>query len=82
VQASLDYKQRLQALFFWDIVNTLITGAIFLLTGLQARTVAEGLDAATIRQLVLDGMLVSAIVILVRFLWVFPATYLPRRLFP
>src|SRR6476469_7808193 len=73
---------RLQALFFWDIVNTLITGSIFLLTGLQARTVAEGLDAATIRQLVLGGVLISAVVIVVRFLWVFPATYLPRWLFP
>jgi CPA1 family monovalent cation:H+ antiporter len=31
---------------------------------------------------VLDGVLVSAIVILVRFLWVYPATYLPRWLFP
>ena len=80
--ALIRSNTRLQALFFWDIVNTLITGSIFLLTGLQARTVAEGLDAATIRQLVLDGVLVSAIVILVRFLWVYPATYLPRWLFP
>lgn len=80
--ALIRSNTRLQALFFWDIVNTLITGAIFLLTGLQARTVAAGLEAATIRQLVLDGVLVSVIVILVRFLWVFPATYLPRWLFP
>jgi Na+/H+ antiporter len=80
--ALIRSNTRLQALFFWDIVNTLVTGAIFLLTGLQARTVAAGLDAVTIRQLVLDGVLVSVIVILVRFLWVFPATYLPRWLFP
>jgi monovalent cation/hydrogen antiporter len=73
---------RLQALFFWDVVNTVITGAIFLLTGLQARTVTAGLEAATILGLVLDGVLVSAVVIVVRFLWVFPATFLPRRLFP
>ena len=73
---------RLQALFFWDVVNTVITGAIFLLTGLQARTVAAGLDAATLGRLVADGVVVSAVVILVRFLWVFPATYLPRWLFP
>jgi len=73
---------RLQALFFWDIVNTVITGTIFLLTGLQARTVAAGFDAGTLSRLVLDGVLVSAVVIAVRFLWVFPATYLPRWLFP
>ena len=73
---------RLQALFFWDIVNTVITGMIFLLTGLQARTVAAGLDSATLWQLILQGLFISAVVIVVRFLWVFPATYVPRWLFP
>jgi CPA1 family monovalent cation:H+ antiporter len=73
---------RLQALFFWDIVNTVITGMIFLLTGLQARTVAAGLDGDTLLRLVIQGLLVSAVVIVVRFLWVFPATYLQRWLAP
>jgi CPA1 family monovalent cation:H+ antiporter len=76
--ALIRSNTRLQALFFWDVLNTVITGTIFLLTGLQARTVAEGLDAGTLSRLVADGVLVSAVVIAVRFLWVFPATYLPR----
>ena len=80
--ALIRSNTRLQALFFWDIVNTVITGVIFLLTGLQARTVAAGLDAATLSRLVLDGMMISAVVIAVRFLWVFPATYGPRWLLP
>jgi hypothetical protein len=37
-----------------------ITGTIFLLTGLQARTVAAGLDAATLWQLVLHGIWISS----------------------
>jgi CPA1 family monovalent cation:H+ antiporter len=73
---------RLQAVFFWDIVNTVITGMIFLLTGLQARTVAAGLDRATLSQLLLQGVVISVVVIVVRFVWVFPATYLPRWLTP
>jgi CPA1 family monovalent cation:H+ antiporter len=80
--ALIRSNTRLQALFFWDVVNTVITGTIFLLTGLQARTVAAGLDAATLTHLVVNGVLVSAVVIVVRFLWVFPATYVPRWLFP
>ncbi|MGE5739836.1 MAG: Na+/H+ antiporter, partial [Betaproteobacteria bacterium] len=80
--ALIRSNTRLQALFFWDIVNTVITGMIFLLTGLQARTVAAGLDHAVLRQLLLDGIFISAVVIAVRFLWVFPATYLPRWLIP
>jgi monovalent cation/hydrogen antiporter len=80
--ALIRSNTRLQALFFWDIVNTVITGMIFLLTGLQARTVAAGLDRATLLQLVLQGLIISAVVIVVRFLWVFPATYLPRWISP
>ena len=78
--ALIRSNTRLQALFFWDIVNTVITGMIFLLTGLQARTVAAGLERATLLQLILHGLVISAVVIAVRFLWVFPATYLPRWL--
>ena len=80
--ALIRSNTRLQALFFWDIVNTVIIGMIFLLTGLQARTVASGLDATVLRQLLLDGVFISIVVIVVRFLWVFPATYLPRWLVP
>jgi CPA1 family monovalent cation:H+ antiporter len=78
--ALIRSNTRLQALFFWDFVNTTITGAIFLLTGLQARTVASGLDGTMLLQLVRDGVLISVVAIAVRFLWVFPATYLPRWL--
>ena len=80
--ALIRSNTRLQALFFWDIANTVITGVIFLLTGLQARTVAAGLDGATLWRLILYGVLISVVVIVVRFLWVFPATYLPRWLVP
>jgi CPA1 family monovalent cation:H+ antiporter len=80
--ALIRSNTRLQALFFWDIVNTVIIGMIFLLTGLQARTVAAGLDQATLVHLALNGLVISAVVIAIRFLWVFPATYLPRWLFP
>jgi monovalent cation/hydrogen antiporter len=80
--ALIRSNTRLQALFFWDIVNTVITGLIFLLTGLQARTVAAGLDRATLLDLVIQGLIISVVVIVVRFLWVFPATYLPRWIAP
>ena len=36
---------RLQALFFWEFLVYLLEGAIFLLTGLQAKRVMEGLEA-------------------------------------
>ena len=32
---------RLQGIFFWDLIVYLIEGMVFLLTGLQARTLIE-----------------------------------------
>ncbi len=71
-------KTRLQALFFWDFVTYLVEGSIFLLTGLQARAVLDGLEAVPWSQLLLYAFTISAVAIVVRFIWVFPATYLPQ----
>ena len=71
---------RLQGYFVWDLAVFLIEGVVFLLTGLQACVVTDGLDPAAWKRLLLAGALVSAVVVLVRFAWVFPATYLPRWL--
>lgn len=71
---------RLQALFVWDLAVYLIQGILFLLTGLQARVVLQGLNGTHWLQLLLYAALLSALVIVVRFAWVFPVTYLPRLL--
>ena len=71
---------RLQALFFWDFVTYLIEGAIFLLTGLQARTVIDGLQGMSWTQLLFYGIAISLVAIVVRFIWVFSAAYLPPYL--
>ncbi len=75
-------KTRLQALFFWDFVTYLIEGAVFLLTGLQARAVIDGLEAMPWSQLLFYALAISGVAIVVRFVWVFPATYLPLWLSP
>jgi NhaP-type Na+/H+ or K+/H+ antiporter len=43
--------------------------------------VMAGLEDYSWRQLAFYGAIVSLVVIAVRFIWVFPATYLPRKLF-
>jgi monovalent cation/hydrogen antiporter len=73
---------RLQGIFFWDFLNYLIEGMIFLITGLQARSVVAGLHGYSIPELAISAGLVSAVVILARFVWLYPATYLPRWLVP
>ena len=73
---------RLQGIFFWDLVIYLLEGFVFLVTGLQARTLLEGIDTARLPDLVLAVLLTTAVVILARFVWMFPAVYLPRWLSP
>ncbi|MGH8206795.1 MAG: cation:proton antiporter, partial [Steroidobacteraceae bacterium] len=71
---------RLQGVFFWDFAIYVIEGMVFLITGLQARTLAAGMRGYSIAELASSAATVSAVVILARFVWMYPATYLPRWL--
>jgi monovalent cation/hydrogen antiporter len=73
---------RLQGIFFWDLIIYVIEGFVFLLTGLQARTLMDQVHAFSLRDVAVATAIITAIVIAARFLWVFPATYLPRWLSP
>ncbi len=67
---------RLQGIFFWDFLIYLIEGMVFLITGLQARRLSIG--AYSITELALSAAVVSAVVIATRFIWMYPAAYIPR----
>jgi monovalent cation/hydrogen antiporter len=73
---------RLQGVFFWNFLIYLIEGLVFLITGLQARTLIEGISGYSVSELVASAAIVSAVVIGARFIWMYPATYLPRLLIP
>ncbi len=69
---------RLQGIFFWDLIVYLIEGFVFLLTGLQARMLIDQSHAFPLSEILLAIAVTTAIAIVARFVWVFPATYLPR----
>jgi monovalent cation/hydrogen antiporter len=69
---------RLQGIFFWDLVIFLIEGLLFLLTGFQMRLLFEKSKAFPLDDILIATALVTVMVIVARFAWVFPATYLPR----
>jgi CPA1 family monovalent cation:H+ antiporter len=73
---------RLQGIFFWDFLIYLIEGMVFLITGLQARPLLARIADDSALELVISAALLSAVVIAARFVWMYPATYLPRWLFP
>jgi CPA1 family monovalent cation:H+ antiporter len=73
---------RLQGFFVWDMVVYLTEGVIFLLTGLQARVIAERLPPGDWPQVAYAAAAVCGAVIAVRFAWVFTVAYLGRRILP
>ena len=72
---------RLQGFFVWRLVVYLIEALLFLLTGLQARAVIESFGGADWGKLALQGFAISLLVVIVRFVWVYPVAVLPSWLF-
>ncbi|HWM81587.1 MAG TPA: Na+/H+ antiporter [Pseudolabrys sp.] len=73
---------RLQGIFFWDLLIYVIEGFVFLLTGLQARTLIERTHGFSLTDLLVATAIITAIVIAARFVWMFPATYVPHWVWP
>jgi len=70
---------RIQGSAVWEMVVFLINGVIFILIGLQLPLVIEGL-AYPPMTLLWYAVAICGTIILIRIIWVFPATYLPRML--
>jgi Na+/H+ antiporter len=67
----------------WQMVVFTLNGLVFILIGLQLPTILSAISAdQSPGQLAGLAIAISAAVIAVRLAWVFPATYLPRLLWP
>ena len=75
-------QTRLQGAGFWEILTFLLNVLLFGLIGLQLRPILDGLSGRSGWSIAGEAAAVVLAVILVRILWVFPATYVPRWLFP
>lgn len=73
---------RLQGIFFWDLVTYFLEGFIFLLTGLEARALFDHTSDFLLNEVVIAVLTTVAVIIVARFIWVFPTIYLPRWLSP
>src|SRR5580704_9606525 len=73
---------RLQGIFFWDLLIYFLEGFVFLVTGMQTRTVFIQMHEVPWRHFAYAILLTVAVVIVTRFVWVYPAAYLPRWLSP
>ena len=71
---------RLQGDAVWEIGTFVLNAVLFVLIGLQLPAILDNLDGTSGWTLLGYGAAIGATVIVVRLLWVFPATYLPRVL--
>ena len=81
IRLLLSPATRIQAFAVWEVVIFLLNGFIFILIGLQLPGIMRELDVYPLARLIGWASLVSLTVVVVRFLWVFPTTYVSRALF-
>ncbi|MGI9031432.1 MAG: Na+/H+ antiporter [Ilumatobacteraceae bacterium] len=77
-------SSRLAERINWQTVQFVLENAVFLLIGLQLRAVLEDAGDSGLGwpRLIAICLVVLLATIVVRFVWTFPATYLPLWLFP
>jgi monovalent cation/hydrogen antiporter len=67
---------RLQAFAFWDSLTFILNGLVFVLIGLQLPYVLEAIRGYDRRTLILYGLVFSAVLILLRLIWMYPGAHL------
>ncbi|WP_392840262.1 Na+/H+ antiporter [Streptomyces sp. LN500] len=78
---QVDFATRLQEAAVWKMVAFILESAVFALIGLQLPFVLKGLGTYAVTESLRYAVAVFLAVVVVRFIWVYPATYLPRWLF-
>src|SRR5213083_2801223 len=76
----LSGRMRLQALPVWEMVTFILNGVLFMLIGLQLPQVIAALAPGMATRVVELAIVVVLVIVLVRFVWMFGANYLPRLL--
>ncbi|WP_329122638.1 Na+/H+ antiporter [Streptomyces sp. NBC_01465] len=77
---QVDFATRLQEEAVWKMVSFILESVVFALIGLQLRFVLKGLGEYEGWVAGWYAVAVFVLVVAVRFVWVYPATFLPRVL--
>ncbi len=77
----LNYKARLQSAGVWATLAFILNGLIFILIGLQLPLIVSGLKYYTFSEAIRYGLIISVLIIVIRLVWVYAATYIPLLLF-
>ena len=72
---------RLNMLGLWTTVIFVMNAMVFVLIGLSLPSIINGLEESSLIQGIKYGVIISLVIILLRFLWVYPTAFIPRWLF-
>jgi CPA1 family monovalent cation:H+ antiporter len=73
-------QTRLESYAVWEILVFLLNATLFILIGLQLPVIMDGLDGKNTWELLGDALVITAAVIVVRFVWIFTLTFLIRAI--
>ncbi len=73
-----NHQSRLSAFSVWDTVIFILNGLIFILIGLQLPVILKHIQDHSFLTLLFYGTVISVATIVLRIIWVYPGTYLPR----
>ncbi|MGX2994606.1 Na+/H+ antiporter [Streptomyces sp. JNUCC 64] len=79
---QVDFETRLQEAAVWRMVSFVLESAVFALIGLQLPVVLRGLGPVSGADAAWYACALFVLVVVVRFVWCYPATYLPLWLSP
>jgi len=71
----LSMSARLKAGPVWDTLTFILNGFVFIVIGLQLPWVLEGIRTMAFGHLLYLGLMFSGVVILLRFLWIYPGAW-------
>ncbi|MFI6660346.1 Na+/H+ antiporter [Streptomyces sp. NPDC050523] len=77
---EVDFATRLQEEAVWKVVAFVLESAVFALIGLQLPVVLKGLGEYKGVDAVWYALVVFLVVVVSRFVWVYPGTFVPRML--
>src|SRR5262249_50168024 len=73
-------RTRLQVYAFWETITFLLNGFVFVVIGLQLPRILHAWNRQSLSGMFISATVICVAVILVRFAWMIPGTYLSRLL--
>jgi Na+/H+ antiporter len=75
-----DGQSRLQAVNVWSTLAIILNALVFILIGLELPVIMAGLEGYSLWEACSYGLIISALVIVLRIVWIYPVAFIPRLL--